>query len=131
MENDSRGDSQVELLFSNPSSFEIMMFVIPDDITATGLSSSECLVASGESDYLYEVYTVTFPANVTIQTVDILICDDSVLEQDEMFSLFIDSTSYPFSMITGSPDHVNITIVDNDGKCQLGVISCGQQAENY
>ena len=114
MDNDRSG---VELWLSNPSSFEIMVFVMPDDITATGLNSSECLLASGESDYLYEVYTVTFPVSVTLQTVDVPICDDQVLEQDEMFSLFIDSNSHPNNVINRSPDHVNITIVDNDGKC--------------
>jgi len=117
MDNDRSEDSQVELWLSNPSSFEIMVFVMPDDITATGLNNSECLLASCESDYLYEVYTVTFPASVTLQTVDIPICDDTVLEQDEMFSLFIDSNSHPDNVINSSPDHVNITIVDNDGKC--------------
>ena len=124
--NRSRDYSQVELMFSNPSSFEIVVFVMPDDITAIGLNSSECLVGSGESDYLYEVYTVTFPASVTSQTVDIPICDDSILEQDEMFSLSIDSNSHPDNVTNGNPDHVNITIIDNDGKCQLGVVRCGQ-----
>jgi len=116
MDNDGSGDAQVELIFSNPSSFEIMVFVMPGDITATGLNSSGCLETSGESDYLYGVYTVTFPADVTLQTVDIPICDDSVLEQDEMLSLSIVSNSQPGNVTNGSPDHVNVTIVDNDGK---------------
>ena len=126
MDNNRIGDSKVELMFSNPSSFEIVVFVMPDDITTIGLNSSECLVGSGESDYLYEVCTVTFPASVTSQTVDIPICDDSILEQDEMFSLSIDSNSHPNNVTNGNPDHVNITIIDNDGKCQLGVVPCGQ-----
>ena len=130
MDNNHSGDSYAELIFSNPSSFEITVFVMADDITAIGLNSSECLVASGESDYLYEVYTVTFPVNVTSQTVDIPICDDSVLEQDEMFSLSIDSNSHPGNVTNGSPDHVNVTIVDNDGKWELGVVQCDQQAAN-
>jgi len=117
MDNDGSGDAQVELIFSNPSSFEIMVFVMPGDLTAKGLNSSECLVASGESDYLFGVYTVTFPVNVTLQTVDITICDDSVLEQDEMLSLSIVSNSHSDNVTNGSPDHVNVTIVDNDGKC--------------
>ena len=108
---------QVELAFSNPASFEIIVFVMPGDITATGLNSSQCLMASGESDYLYGVYIVTFPANVTLQAVNILICNDSVLEQDEIFSLSIVSNSHSDNVANGSPDHVNVTIVDNDGKC--------------
>jgi len=117
MDNEGSGNVQVELVFSNPSSFEIMVFVMPNDVTATGLNSSECLVAGGVSDYLNGVYTVTFPATVTLRTVDIPICDDSVLEEDETFSLTIVSNSHPDNVTNGSPDHVNVTIVDNDGKC--------------
>jgi len=117
MDNEGSGNVQVELVFSNPSSFEIMVFVMPNDVTATGLNSSDCLVAGGVSDYLSGVYTVTFPATVTLRTVDIPICDDSVLEEDETFSLTIVSNSHPDNVTNGSPDHVNVTIVDNDGEC--------------
>jgi len=113
MDNNS---TQVELIFSNPSSFEIIVFVMPNDITAMGLNSNQCLMTSGVSDYLYGVYAVTFPANVTLQTVDIPICDDRVLEQDELFSLSIVSNSHSGNVTNGSPDQVNIIIVDNDSK---------------
>ena len=114
--NESMREAQPVLTLSNPSSFDVIINVITDDITATGLNSSKCLVARGGSDYLYGVYTVTFPANVTSQTVDIPICDDSVLEQDEMFSLAIVSNSHPDNVTNGSPENVSITIVDNDRK---------------
>ena len=110
------GNVKVEVLFSNPSSFDIVVFTITNNITAIGLISSECLVASSESDYLHRVYTLTFPANVTLQAVDIPICDDSVLEENETFSLTIVSNSHPNNVTNGSPDQVNITIIDNDGK---------------
>ena len=92
---------------------------MPNDVTAMGLNSSECMVANGENDYLTEVYTITFPATVTLWTVDILICDDSVLEENEIFSLTIVANSHPNNVINGSPDHVNVTIVDNDSKSCL------------
>jgi len=115
------GSVKVEVLFSNPSSFDIVVFTITNNITAIGLISSECLVASGESDYLHGVYTVTFPANVTLQAVDIPICNDSVLEENETFSLTIFSNSHPNNVINGSPDQVNITIIDNDRKCLYSI----------
>ena len=119
MEDEGSGYAQVELTFSNPSSFDVIVFVMTDDITATGVNSSECLEAGGASDYLYGVYAVTFSANVTVRIVDIPICDDSVLEEDETFSLTIVSNSHPDNVTNGSPDSVTVAIVDNDGKCLL------------
>ena len=96
---------------------------MPNDVTATGLNSSECLVAGGDSDYLNGVYTVTFPATVTLRTVDIPICDDKVLEEEEMFILFIVLNSHPENVTNSSPDHVNVTIVDNDRKYLVDPVS--------
>ena len=113
------GNVQVELMFSNPSLFDIVVYVMSNNITATGVNSSECLESDGTDDYMYGVYSVTFPANVTLQLVDITICDDSVLEEDETFSLTIVSNSIPDNVTNGSPDSVTVTIVDNDRKCLL------------
>ena len=100
---ESSGNVLVELIFSNPSSFDVIVHVMWDDITATGLNNSACLDSS-DADYLYGVYSVTVPAKMTMKFVDITICDDDVLEEEETFSLAIIST---------------ITIVDNDRKCLL------------
>ena len=108
--------AQPILALSSPSSFDIIINVITNDITATGVNSSKCLEAGGASDYLYGVYAVTFPANVTVRIVDIPICDDSVLEEDETFSLTIVSNSHPNNVTNGSPDHITVAIVDNDRK---------------
>jgi len=107
------GNMQVEVLFSNPSSFNITITL---EITSISLNSRDCLVANGESDYLHGIYNVTFPASVTLQAVNIPICDDRVLEENETFSLIIVSNSHPSNVTNGSPDHVNITIIDNDRK---------------
>ena len=120
---EGRGNAQVELMFSNPSSFDIVVYVMSDDINATGVNGSECLESDGTDDYLYGVYGVTFPAKVTLQFVDITICDDSSLEEDETFSLTIVSNSIPDNVTNGSPDSATVTIVDNDGKCLLLLLS--------
>jgi len=106
-------------MFSNPSSFDVVVHVMWDDITATGLNNSTCLESNSMSDYLYGVYSVTFPANMIMQLLDITICDDNVLEEDESFSLVIVSTSNPDNVTNGSPDNVTIIIMDNDRKCLL------------
>jgi len=110
------GNSQIELVFSNPSSFDIVVHVMWDDITTTGLNGSECVESDGTRDYLYGVSSVTFPANTILQFVNITICDDNVLEEDETFSVTIVSNSNPDNATNGSPDNVTVTIVDNDRK---------------
>jgi len=116
------GNVQIELLFSNPSSFDIVVHVMWDDITATGLNSSECVESDGTRDYLYGVSNVTFPADTIMQFVDITICDDNVLEEDEAFNLTIISNYNPDNIINGSPDNVTIVIVDDD--CKLLLVHC-------
>ena len=116
---ESSGNVLVELIFSNPSSFDVIVHVMWDDITATGLNNSACLDSSDAEDYLYGVYSVTVPAKMTMKFVDITICDDDVLEEEETFSLAIISNSHPDNVTNASPDSTTITIVDNDRKCLL------------
>ena len=116
MDDVGSGNALVQLMFSNPSSFDIIIFVISNDITATGVNGSQCLETGGTSDYQSGIYTVMFPANATLQVVDIPICDDSVLEENETFGLTIFSNSHPDNVTNGSPDHVSVTIIDNDGE---------------
>jgi len=114
---EGNGNAQIEIIFSNPSSFDIIVHVMWDDITATGLNSSECLESDGTEDYLYGMYSIIFPSNMIMQFVNITICDDNVLEEDETFSLTIVSNSNPDNVTNGSPDNVTVIIVDNDRKC--------------
>ena len=116
MDDEGSGYTQVELMFSNPSSFHITVYVMSNDITATGLNSSECLESDGTRDYLYREYSVTFLVNATLQFVDIPICDDGVVEEDEAFSLTIVSNSNPDNVTSVSPSNVTVTILDNDCK---------------
>jgi len=119
VDGEGNGYSQVELLFSNPSSFDIIVNIIWDDITATGLNSSKCMNSDGTRDYLYGVPSATFPANTIMQIVNITVCDDNVLEEDETFRLNIGSNSNPDNVTNGNPDSVTVTILDNDRKCFL------------
>ena len=112
--NEDSGNSQVQLIFSNPSAFDIVIYVMSNNITATGLNSSECTEFDGTRDYLYGLYSVTFPASFTMQSVDITLCDDNVLEEDETFNLIIISNSHPDNVTNDNPDNVTVTIVDND-----------------
>jgi len=96
MDSEDSGATQVQLILSNPSSFDVIVFVVSTNIIAADLSSSK--------------HRVYFPANVTMQTVDILICNDSVLEENETFSLTIASSSHPNNVTNGSPDHTIVTI---------------------
>ena len=114
---DGNGTAQVQLMFSNPSTFDITVFVMTNNITATSVNNSECLEADSENDYLHGVYNGTFPSMVTFIFVNIPICNDIVLEEDETFSINIVSNSHLDNVTNGSPDHVTITIIDNDGKC--------------
>jgi len=118
------GNTQIELLFSNPSSFDIVVHVMWNDITATGLNSSECVESDPTRDYLNGVPSVKFPANTIMQFVNITICDDNVLEEDETFSVTIVSNSNPDNVTNGSPDNVIVTFVDDDRKYFLLLFQC-------
>ena len=115
------GAAQVELTLSNPSAFDITVYVMTNNITATGVNNSQCSEVDSENDYLHGLYTGTFPAMVTVIFVDIPICNDTVLEEDEKFSISIVSNSHLDNVTNGSPDSATVTIVDNDGKCLSSV----------
>ena len=114
--NEGTRKAQPVITFSNPSSFDIVINVTTNDITATGVNDSECVEIDSENDYLYGVYSVIIQTSTTFQVVDIPICDDIVLERNETFSLTIVSNSHPHNVTSGSPDHITITVVDNDRK---------------
>ena len=111
---ENNGSVQVVLLFSNPSSFDITIQVGTNDITAVGVNTTDCSTISGENDYTMGLYNVTFPANVTTRTLDIPICDDMVLEDDESFNISIVSNSSPDNVTSGSVDQATIIIIDNN-----------------
>ena len=108
--------AQPVIMFSNPSSFSISVDVETSDITATGVNSNKCSVFTSVNDYRSGMYSVMIPANVTIQQMNISICNDIVLEADEQFSATIVSNSHPDNVTIDDPSQAIITIEDNNRK---------------
>jgi len=74
-------------------------------------------------DYNSRRYRVKFSAGVTSVTFDVSIIDDSILEGNENFMLTIDQLSLPSYVNRGNPGEATVTIVDNDGKEFINIIS--------
>ena len=72
-------------------------------------------LTGGNDDYSSGPYTVTFLAGVTSVPFNVSITDDNVLEDDENFSLTIDTSSLPSNVTVDNPSQATVTIVDNDG----------------
>ena len=66
-------------------------------------------------DYTSGPYSVTFPAGVTSVPFNITINNDNVFEDNENFTLTINS-SLPTGVMAGNPGQATVTIVDNDCK---------------
>ena len=66
-------------------------------------------------DYTSGPYSVTFPAGVTNVPFSISVNDDNVFEENENFTLTINS-SLPTGVMVGNPGQATVTIVDNDRK---------------
>jgi len=116
---EDNGLVQLELIFSNPSSFDITIQVMATDVTAVGVNNTDCVVISSENDYTFGLYNFTFPANVTSRVINIPICDDIVLEEDEEFDVSIISNSLPDNVISGNVDQSTVIVVDNDGEYSI------------
>ena len=113
---ENNGSVQVKLVFSNPASFDITVQVIVSDVSAVGVNNTECTIVNSENDYTMGLYNVTFPANVTVGVIDIPICDDVVLEEDESFNVSIVSQSLVDNVTIGSVGEATVIIVDDDRK---------------
>ena len=66
-------------------------------------------------DYTSGPYSVTFPAGVISVPFNISINDDNIFEENENFTLTINS-SLPTGVMVGNPGQATVTIVDNDCK---------------
>ena len=58
----------------------------------------------------------TFSAGMTFASFDVIIINDSMPENNENFSLEINSSSLPTGVILGAVSQTAVTIVDDDGK---------------
>ena len=66
-------------------------------------------------DYTSGPYSVTFPAGVMSVPFSISINDDNIFEDNENFTLTINS-SLPTGFMVDNPGQATVTIVDNDRK---------------
>ena len=66
----------------------------------------------GDDDYNSGPFSATFRAGTTESSFDVLIRDDKILEDNEVFLLKIESSFPP----VGTIDEAKVTIVDDDGK---------------
>ena len=119
---EGNGVVQLVLIFSNPSSFDIIVQVMATDISAAGVNSTECVPLNPDNDYTMGLHNVTFPVNLTTRSVDIPVCDDRIFEGDESFSVLIVSNSLPDNVINGTVDQATVIIVDDD--CKLYIHKC-------
>ena len=107
------------LVLNIPSSTDIIVQVINDDITAIGKHSTlgkvvnYINVTGGGIDYNSGPYNVTFLVGEIIATVIVPINNDNIFEDDENFTLTIDPSSTPDG-VSGGP--ATVTIVDDDRK---------------
>ena len=67
-------------------------------------------------DYYHGPYYVTIPAGDTRTSFRIPIYDDSKVERNEHFHLFINGATLPQNAITSNLDRATVTIVDDDCK---------------
>ena len=104
------------LVFSNPSSFDITVQVMTSDITATGVNDTECVDLSPDNDYTMGIYDVTFTTMMIMSSISIPVCNDIVLEENEMFRLTIVSDSLHVNVTIGAISQAEVAIMDNDRK---------------
>ena len=72
----------------------------------------------GGDDYISGPYMVTFTAGQTSVSFDVGIINDNTLEANEDFTLTIGS-SILNDFRVGDPGSVTVTIVNDDGECNL------------
>ena len=66
-------------------------------------------------DYSSGPYNITFSIGQTHASFHITIHNDSILENNETFTLNINVSSLPSNVMVGDPGETTVTIVDDDG----------------
>ena len=74
-------------------------------------------------DYDSGPYTVTFSAGETRALFNISINNDNIFEMNENFALTINGSSLPTGVTVSTPNETIVTIVDNEGKYLVKLIS--------
>ena len=71
---------------------------------------------TGGVDYNSGPYDVIFPAGVTSVAFNISVINDTILEENESFTLTIINSSLLSRVDLGIPDNTTVTIVDTTGE---------------
>ena len=69
-------------------------------------------------------YNVTFPAEMTNVSFDVIINNDSILLEENEFSLTINTDSLPNNVTAGSPSTATVMINNRQSECNNIVIVC-------
>jgi len=86
------------------------------EVTSSQTVDSSNNVTGGGVDYDSGPYTATFTAGQTSVPFNVPINDDNILENTEMFTLAIDSSTLPNRVTIGDPGQAIVTIMDTDSK---------------
>ena len=129
--NESNGTVQVELVFSNPVSFDFTVIINNLDESAIGTHSlpkhNITYTANhdtGGVDYNAGPYNIMIPAGETRVLFNVTIIDDNIYEDHEQFVLTIPTTqSLPDGVYFGSNLTTRISIEDNDGMKHRTIIT--------
>ena len=120
--NETAGPVQPVLVLSNPSVRAITVVVLTANGTATGKILKllrhiiQCVpITGGGDDFDSGPYTVTFSTRQISALLNVPINDDNVLENNEEFTMTIDSSSLPNGVSPGSNGAATVTIMDDDG----------------
>lgn len=71
----------------------------------------------GGIDYDSGPHNVTFPAGVTNVTFNVMINNDNILEENEIFTLSVTAVSLPSKVTNITSAQATVTIMDDDSKC--------------
>ena len=121
---ENTGSVQVELVLSNPVSFDFTVIIHHRDKSAIGMIASmimctdnaKLLMCVGGSDYDAGLYSITIPAGKIRVLFNITIINDNIREEIEWFELYIPTTQDLLDRIFfGENLTTNISIEDNDG----------------
>ena len=121
---ENTGSVQVELVLSNPVSFEFSVIIHHHDKSAIGMilsvimctDNAKLLMCVGGSDYDAGPYNITIPAGKIHVPFNITIMNDNMHEEIEWFELYIPTTqNLPDRIYFGKNLTTNSSIDDNDG----------------
>ena len=78
---------------------------------------------TGDKDYRPGPYDITFRAGRTSVPLYNPVIDDLLVEDTEVFVLFINASSLPAGVVVGDIPYARVTVYDDDCKCKYHVVN--------